>query len=904
MPPDATATPDAQEAVGAAAPSVSAAEALAEAPIFRELGAVALARLVPELEEHQIAPGQAVYCQGDEADGLYLVRSGTAEMAVRTPSGGQEVSVIGPPACFGDVELLTGKKRQADVVARSPLTVWKLPRERFESLIEERPDLPRGIAVNLADRLANQTHTLSESREQLGEAARALYRTLDPATQMLARRAALFEAFDACLLREIVGDSWSEEAFSRLIEEPALVSGEDDGWFRFATPAVRDFLVTQLRAEVGERGMTEWCLRAADAYLARPEAEPDVACRLLQCAEDWSRLADLIEQHGAEIAERTPHVLETLLCALPDRHRWSRPSLVGLLATCRASQGKLEDAIDAYQVAQRANPALSDGPEGAAIQHALANLYGLLGDDEHRVASERRLRAHDEIDVLVGINDGRLSAGPRRPGESASAPISWHSRAFVVVRDACAEALHSWRWLGTLAVLAVTAATWMLPPPAGLPDAAFRVLATMAALVALSFLDVLPDYLLGLLLIAAWVVTGALPADVAASGFASPTWFLMLASMAVGIAVERSGLLYRGAIALVRRLPSNHPTRCVALAGLGFWSALAMPSAPGRVLLAMPVAQDIADALRERPRSGGAAGLALATFAGFGLFGSLFLTGNPMGLIVYGLLPPETQAQMGWTRWFVAALLTHVVMFALTVGFVIWRYRPESDATPSVETMIVQQRVLGPIRKSEGIVAAVLILLVVGFATQSLHGVNPAWIAVAAMAVLFVARVLDDASFKHGVNLSFLLYVGVIMGFGEIFAHVQLDQWLAGVLAGVPALARGSQTLFILLVAAVTMLLTVALRSGPVSILVALALFGPATSIGVDPWIVAMTVLLSMNLWVYPQQNMLYQTAYLATGERGFTHAQARPLALLYPVFVLLAIVASIPYWRLLGLLQ
>jgi di/tricarboxylate transporter/CRP-like cAMP-binding protein len=904
MPPDATAPQDAQDATIPAAPSVSAAEALADAPICRELGAVALARLVPELEERQIAPGQQVYCQGDEADGLYLVRSGTAELSVRTPSGGQEVSVIGPPACFGDVELLTGRKRQADVVARTPLTVWKLPRERFESLIEERTELPRRIAADLADRLADQTQTLSDSREQLGAAARAVYRMLDPSAQVLARRAALFESFDARLLREIDGDSWSDEAFSRLIEEPSLVSEADDGWFRFTTPAIREFLRAQLRAEVGEPAAPEWCRRAADTYLARPEAEPDMACRLLQCAEDWPRLADLIERRGAEIAERTPHVLETLLCALPDHDRWSRPSLVGLLATCRASQGKLEEAIDAYHVAQRANPALSDGPEGAAIQHALASLYGLLGDDEHRLASERQLRAHDEIDVLVGINDGRLSAGPLRAGESATAPISWHSRALAVVRDTCLEALQSWRWLGTLAVLAVTATTWLLPPPAGLPDAAFRVLATMAALVALSFLDVLPDYLLGLLLIAAWVVTGSLPAEVAAAGFASPTWFLMLASMAVGIAVERSGLLYRGAIALVRHLPSNQPTRCLALAGLGFFSALAMPSAPGRVLLAMPVAQDIADALRQRPRSGGAAGLALATFAGFGLFGSLFLTGNPMGLIVFGLLPPETQAQMGWTHWFIAALLAHVVLFALTVGFIILRYRPESDATPPVETMIVQQRVLGPVRKSEGIVAAVLILLVVGFATQSLHGVNPAWIAVAAMAVLFVARVLDDASFKQSANLSFLLYVGVIMGFGEIFAHVQLDQWLAGVLAGVPALARGSQTLFILLVAAVTMVLTVVLRSGPVSILAALALFGPATSLGVDPWIVAMTVLLSMNLWVYPQQNMLYQTAYLASGERGFTHAQARPLALLYPVFVLLSIIASIPYWRLLGLLH
>jgi hypothetical protein len=49
---------------------------------------------------------------------------------------------------------------------------------------------------------------------------------------------------------------------------------------------------------------------------------------------------------------------------------------------------------------------------------------------------------------------------------------------------------------------------------------------------------------------------------------------------------------------------------------------------------------------------------------------------------------------------------------------------------------------------------------------------------------------------------------------------------------------------------------------------------------------------------------MLYQTAYLASGERAFTHAQARPLALLYPFIVLVTLVASIPYWRMIGLLQ
>src|SRR3712207_9526273 len=96
----------------------------------------------------------------------------------------------------------------------------------------------------------------------------------------------------------------------------------------------------------------------------------------------------------------------------------------------------------------------------------------------------------------------------------------------------------------------------------------------------------MPEYLLGLLMIAAWVVTGTLPVGVATSGFASTTWVLMLAAMAIGAAVERSGLLYRGAIELVRRLPPSHTIRCAILGVLGAAFSLGMPSLAGRIMLA------------------------------------------------------------------------------------------------------------------------------------------------------------------------------------------------------------------------------------------------------------------------------------------------------------------------------
>ncbi len=174
-PPGETAAPE------AAAPSLSAAEALAAMPFFSELGAVDLARLVPDLEEYHFEAGEAVFCQGDPGDGLYLIRSGTAEVTVTEAGGAQAVTTLAAPAHFGETALLTDEPRSASVVAATPLALWKLPRERFETLVSDRPNLALRLAAALAKRLAEANHKLAASQEQVTASARAAYGSLDPA---------------------------------------------------------------------------------------------------------------------------------------------------------------------------------------------------------------------------------------------------------------------------------------------------------------------------------------------------------------------------------------------------------------------------------------------------------------------------------------------------------------------------------------------------------------------------------------------------------------------------------------------------------------------------------------------------------------------------------------------------
>ncbi len=132
-----------------------------------------------------------------------------------------------------------------------------------------------------------------------------------------------------------------------------------------------------------------------------------------------------------------------------------------------------------------------------------------------------------------------------------------------------------------------------------------------------------------------------------------------------------------------------------------------MPYVTGRVSLAGPIAQDIADSLRYPARSGGTAGLVLATLLGFGLMGPLFLTGNPTALILYALLPPEPRAEITFGSWFLVALPHHLIIFTGLLAFILWRYRP-TEETISEHTLQLQRAVLGRTSGSEWLALAVL----------------------------------------------------------------------------------------------------------------------------------------------------------------------------------------------------
>jgi hypothetical protein len=80
------------------------------------------------LVEVRARRGDAVLTRGESSDAIYFIAAGEAEVQ---PGGPQPAVTLGPGDCFGEIGLLTGGERTADVVARSALKLLCLSEDAY-----------------------------------------------------------------------------------------------------------------------------------------------------------------------------------------------------------------------------------------------------------------------------------------------------------------------------------------------------------------------------------------------------------------------------------------------------------------------------------------------------------------------------------------------------------------------------------------------------------------------------------------------------------------------------------------------------------------------------------------------------------------------------------------------------
>jgi NTE family protein len=132
---------------------------LHEAPLWAGLDPAARRELQKELERVKILGGEMLFSEGEPADALYMLVSGSLGVSVSASGGEQRrVARVFPPETIGEMALISHAPRSASVVALRDSVLLKLTRSAFDRLVERWPPAMLYLARLLADRLRAANH--------------------------------------------------------------------------------------------------------------------------------------------------------------------------------------------------------------------------------------------------------------------------------------------------------------------------------------------------------------------------------------------------------------------------------------------------------------------------------------------------------------------------------------------------------------------------------------------------------------------------------------------------------------------------------------------------------------------------------------------------------------------------
>lgn len=125
------------------------AEIIGGCPLFRGLTGPDLAAVAAAAIEVEFPAERVIARQGEIGTGFFVVVEGT----VRVVRDGDVVAQLGPGEFFGELSVLDGGPRIAQVVAAEPTRCLALPSWDFERVLREQPGVALSVLRVVAGRL-------------------------------------------------------------------------------------------------------------------------------------------------------------------------------------------------------------------------------------------------------------------------------------------------------------------------------------------------------------------------------------------------------------------------------------------------------------------------------------------------------------------------------------------------------------------------------------------------------------------------------------------------------------------------------------------------------------------------------------------------------------------------------
>ena len=143
---------------------------LSQLDLFKQLPEESAKHLAQSCLRKRYASEEVIVHAGEQSTEMYLIESGRVRVELSDPQGRtRNVAELARGEFFGEMSLMTGEERAADVIACEETVVLVLAREALFPIFEQHPELAEHISQVLAER---QTR-LTEVHDRSGDEGRA-----------------------------------------------------------------------------------------------------------------------------------------------------------------------------------------------------------------------------------------------------------------------------------------------------------------------------------------------------------------------------------------------------------------------------------------------------------------------------------------------------------------------------------------------------------------------------------------------------------------------------------------------------------------------------------------------------------------------------------------------------------
>ena len=131
-------------------------------PLFARVPQADLAPLLAASRVVRFVAGEEVFAEGDDADGVYLIASGSVRIMARSNDGQVLLSTLVAPGLLGEMGVLDGQPRSGTATAVETSTAYFIPAGAFLDLLEKSSLVTMRLLALVTERLRKTNGRLLE----------------------------------------------------------------------------------------------------------------------------------------------------------------------------------------------------------------------------------------------------------------------------------------------------------------------------------------------------------------------------------------------------------------------------------------------------------------------------------------------------------------------------------------------------------------------------------------------------------------------------------------------------------------------------------------------------------------------------------------------------------------------